>query len=361
MRFSVLHPNDLDAPTERRWLDLLARSNGPKSGFVHPGFAKAVGAGRKDARICLAEDGADLVAVLAIQQTPSRSAMPLGSPITDHLCLIIAPGRDLPLKQMVKALKVDRLDLIHANGSEQRLAPFICETTESLILDLKLHREQLANNNGVAKFPLMRDLGRKRRKLEREKGPVSVEAFSQSTADMHQLLQWKTEQYSRNRIPPILQQIWVSGTLDQLLARPDPDLRLVMFNLRVGETLVAGLIGLQSNSILHAWFPAFDPAYSDHSVGSLIWLDMIDAATRTGLSEIDMGPGEYAYKRATANAKRRLSYGMVGRANPASLWRGGLWQAQSLLSGLPCAGIAGKLRNLPGRTRRWFDLRRGLA
>lgn len=361
MQISVLHPKELDASAQQAWLALLRNTGRPPSGFLHPGFALAVGARREDARICLVEDAGALMGVLTVQRTASRSAMPLGSPITDHMCLIMRDGVDLPFRDMLRALRIDRLDLIHADATDPRLAPYLHETMESLRIDLDLHRATIAENGRVARFPLMRDLGRKRRKLEREIGAVRMQAFDQAPADVRQVLAWKADQYALNRIPPILGREWVMETLERLLERTADDLRLVSFSLKVEDKLVAGLVGLQSSGVLHAWFPAFDTRFADHSVGSLAWLDMIDACSAAGLAEIDMGPGRYPYKLATANGTRALGYGLVGRNNPASVWRAGMWRAETLLGKLPDKGVAGRLRALPGRARRWIDLRRGLA
>ena len=290
--------------------------------------------------------------------------MPIGAPVADCFPWVARCDADWPLTDLAKALKVGRLDLVHARpaslcrgGVDTDPNPVIREVSEAPVLDLVAHRALLENPAKRFRFPLFRDLSRKRRKLEREKGPVEARTLVIDPSGVDRVLAWKAEQYSRTRVPPILGRPWVRGMFTALLEASAPDFRLALCELTVGGKPVAGLLGLQSETVLHAWFPAYDPAYADHSVGSLLWLEMIEAAVASPLREIDMGPGDYPYKRATANSARPLAQGFIGQAGLSSLFRGALWQAERWVASVP----AERVRTLPGRVRRWIDLRRGLG
>jgi CelD/BcsL family acetyltransferase involved in cellulose biosynthesis len=364
MRIRVIHPNELGPPEIAQWQALRGPHPDFANPFFDPRFTKAVGQHRPDARVCVVENASAPVAFVAVQRNSAFSAMPLGVPVADCFPWVARCDADWGLGELPKALKVGRLDLVHArpaslcrDGVDTGRAPVVREVSEAPVMDLTAHRKLLDPSGKPFRFPLFRDLARKRRKLEREHGPVESRHMAIDAAGVARVLAWKAEQYTRTRVPPILARPWVRGMFDALLAASTDTFKLGLCELTVGGKPVAGLLALQSETVLHAWFPAYDPAYAEHSVGSILWLDMIEAAVASPLREIDMGPGDYAYKRATANSARPLAQGFIGRPGPSSLFRGALWQAETWLAGLPVE----RLRSLPGRARRWIDLRRGLG
>jgi CelD/BcsL family acetyltransferase involved in cellulose biosynthesis len=87
--------------------------------------------------------------------------------------------------------------------------------------------------------------------------------------------------------------------------------------LRAGGRPVAIDFGMRSRRTLHSWFPAYDPALSVYSPGTLLSLEVIAAAPALGISTIDLGKGRAFYKQRLANSAISLGEGTV----PAAGWR----------------------------------------
>ena len=124
-----------------------------------------------------------------------------------------------------------------------------------------------------------------------------------------------------------------------------------------GGRLIAGHIALCTPRIAHAWFIAHDERFARSSPGVLLLVDMIDWASRAGVHEIDLGPGESRFKQSFANLNRRTTHGFVGRPSTASLVRAAAYRVRSVAEALPL----GRVSALPGKAMRRLDVIRSLG
>ena len=82
----------------------------------------------------------------------------------------------------------------------------------------------------------------------------------------------------------------------------------------------------------------------------LRWMD----ATR--YSRLDLGPGDYRFKRELANTGVWVTHGFVGGVAPAALVRHAAYSVRRAAEALPL----GKMSELPGKAMRRVDVLRGL-
>src|SRR5262249_19546337 len=75
--------------------------------------------------------------------------------------------------------------------------------------------------------------------------------------------------------------------------------------------LVAGHMGMRSQSIWHYWFPAYDPRTAKYSTGLILLLKMAEHAPQIGIRIIDLGGGMGLYKARLMNASTLLASGRL--------------------------------------------------
>jgi CelD/BcsL family acetyltransferase involved in cellulose biosynthesis len=100
--------------------------------------------------------------------------------------------------------------------------------------------------------------------------------------------------------------------------------------------LAAGHFGLMSGGVLHHWMPVYDLKFAGYSPGSVLWLELARELSATGLTSMDLGVGDYRWKREFANASAPLIAGVAhaptaaGRLNAAAYAAGRRWSVLPL-------------------------------
>jgi CelD/BcsL family acetyltransferase involved in cellulose biosynthesis len=76
---------------------------------------------------------------------------------------------------------------------------------------------------------------------------------------------------------------------------------------------------------------SYAPQFGRYSPGLILYWNMAEAAAGIGITRIDMGGGDYAYKRMLANAATRVASGAVDRiAVVAAAQRWQEWSASRI-------------------------------
>ena len=83
--------------------------------------------------------------------------------------------------------------------------------------------------------------------------------------------------------------------------------------LYAGDTIAAVHIGMRSRSVLHYWFPTYNPDLQKYSPGSIILLRMAEAAATGGITRLDLGHGDERYKLRFQSGEISLASGAVDR------------------------------------------------
>ena len=77
---------------------------------------------------------------------------------------------------------------------------------------------------------------------------------------------------------------------------------------------------MRADSLLHSWFPAYDPALGKYSPGLILLLRMAEHAQANGIRKIDLGKGINEYKQRFMNTSCQLANGSVEL--PSMRWLG---------------------------------------
>jgi CelD/BcsL family acetyltransferase involved in cellulose biosynthesis len=358
MRINCVHPSDFGASEWAQWQALRAANAAYASPYHSPGFIKAVGAARADTRVAVIEDGGQVQGFLPVHRPSPFAAMALGAPISDYQGLICAPGLDLTPTALCTGLKVGRLDFTAVRGDQPFFASGVRGGCEAFVAKLApggatayLAELKRLRNDTVKK------MDRKRRALEREHGSLQFTACDPSSRHFEQLLTWSRARCRRTRQPPVWETQWVVRTLAQIRASTCPDFTPILCTETLGDRLIAAQWLLSSGPVLHTWIIGHDPAFDPYSPGMALTRKVIEWAADQGYSEVDLGLGEYRFKRQLTNMTRTIGYGSVGRLSWSWALRRGAYAARDICETAPLGWVGA----LPRRAMRRLDAHRALG
>ncbi len=361
MTLDVASPCALDPDTVAAWAGLQAARPDLQSPFLSPGWAMAVaraqGPGRT--RVVLAREDGVLAAVLAAG-VGRVTAWPIGAPLCDVQALVCRTGFACDPRDLVRALGVQRYDFTHLVGAGSPLAAGAAGGDVSYVTDLTEGHAAWVASRKASGSSLIKDLGKRRRKLERSFGPVRFTALSRDRADLKTLIAWKRRKFAETRQTDIFATGWTLALIEQLFedsAQPPApgDVRVGLFTLHAGDRLIAAHLHLMSETVIQGWLVAHDAEAEACSPGLLMFGDLLqwmDGRYR----ELDNGPVDYGFKTRLANEQRPIAHGFVAGPTPAGLARGAAWGLRRAAEGLPL----GRASAWPGKAMRRLDLWRTL-
>ena len=359
MDIDVLRPRDLTAGQVDHWRALQSADPSVDSPFLSPLWAQSV------ERVQGGEDPGLRVAVLRSRQGDCGfmavragpfTAMAPGAPMCDYQGLVAEPGVTLDPRRLVRALGVGRFDFSHMLEDQTAFQRFMRGLDRSFLVTVPDGYEAYATERRAAGVGVLKDTDKKRRKVEREIGPSVFTADSRSQEDFDTLIRWKREQLHATGQTDIFAVDWTLNLLRDLFAQRDPEFGGVLYTLHLGGRLATAHLHLHGRSVIHAWMIAHDCELERYSPGLLLFQDILKWMDGTPYNTLDLGPGDYRFKRELANAHRGIAHGFVGVPSPAALMRGAAYSVRAAAEALPL----GAMSELPGKAMRRLDIVRGL-
>jgi CelD/BcsL family acetyltransferase involved in cellulose biosynthesis len=322
MQCAIVHPSELDGSEVARWREFVA---GPAFGspFLAPEFSVVLGTHRPDSRIAVLRDGARIVGFLPYERDPERIGFPIGGGMNDVQALVGEPDLVWDLPDLVRGLGVREWRFDHLLPDQRLFVPFHQSLDRSPVMDLSAGYDAYLEEVREKSSKVLPQVARKRRQLAKEVGPVVTEWRSTRPEDLDQLISWKAAQYERTGARNLFDESWSRDVLREFAGRADGECAGIMSALRAGDHTVALHFGLTRGSVLHWWFPVYDPEFSKYSPGVTLLLDLAAEAPSRGIEVIDLGKGEHGYKLRVANSGYDVANGRV----PA---RGSLYRAAIL-------------------------------
>jgi CelD/BcsL family acetyltransferase involved in cellulose biosynthesis len=356
MQLDVLSPREL-TPEHLDAFARLRRAGALTSPFLTPAWLQALEtAGGPDAGrlkvVALHEGGA--VRGFFAARVRRGVAGPPGAPLCDTQGVVAEGPLDLAPGDLAAALGAARLDFDKLRPGQPAFGPYVRGEAPGFLIDLAGGFDAYAAERRAAGAGILQDIAKKRRKCEREAGPLR---FSPDDPEaLGALLSWKSAQYRATGQPDIFRIPWPKALLQTLLASEDPSCRARLFSLRRGEELIAAHLALEGEGVLHAWFIAHASAFAAYSPGLVLLAEVLRWAAGEGIFEVDLGAGDYRFKRSLSNLTRTLAHGFVGRPSGASLVRAAAYRVRATAEALPL----GPASTLPGKAMRRLDLVRSL-
>ena len=361
MKIDVVRPWELTAFAVERWAALQAADPDLDSPFLSPHWSRAVaraqesGAKDRGLRVVVLGGLADPKGFLAARVGPF-TAMPAGAPMCDYQGLVAEPGLNVDPRAIVASLGVGRLDFSHMLESQALFAPMARGRSDSHVIDVSGGYAAYETERRAAGVSTLKDADKKRRKIERDIGPLTFTAFSRSKADFDQLIAWKKAQWRATGQTDVFAAGWPLALVRNMFASRDPDFGGILSTLHVGDRLAAAQLNLRGGRNIHSWIIGHDHGFERYSPGILLFQDILRWMDDAPYSRLDLGPGDYRFKRELSNVRVGVAHGFVGAPSAASLMRETAYAVRRAAEALPL----GRVSELPGKAMRRLDLMRGL-
>ncbi len=323
VRASIARPGELGGPELDAWRAMQAALPELGNAFLAPAFARAVDRVRADVRVGVLSDGADLVGFLPFHRGPMRRGRALGTGFVDRQALV-AGGPLGPLgitpPDVIRACGLDVWEFDHLVAAERwPLGAPGAHRLASPVMDLAAGFGAYLDGRRTVAGGTIASVLRKRRKLQREHGPVQVVVGADDHGALALLERWKSAQYRRTARRDRFAQPWLAALVDDLFSTDEPGCCGMLSLLLAGDRPVAGVFGLYGDGTLSSWFPAYDPAYAAYSPGMVLFLGLAEAAAGAGIDRIDLGKGDEAYKAVLADASVEVAEGTVERRSASAM------------------------------------------
>lgn len=222
--------------------------------------------------------------------------MPAGAPMADYRAIAGEPGLVMDPLALVRALGVARFDFSQILKGQSAFAPYMRGAETSWIVDVSggYHAYEAAIRE---RGSVLKDIDRKRRKIEREIGACQFTAMSPSSTDFQTLIALKRTQLKQTNQPDIFAAGWTMNLIQALFELRDLDFGGALFTLRTGDRLAAVHFHLRSGTTVQGWLIAHAPEFERYSPGLLLFQDILKWMAGGSYSRQDLGCGDYRIKR----------------------------------------------------------------
>lgn len=315
-------PTELGMPELRAWRTVQAAEPDLSNPFLAPEFALAVGAARPGARVAVRRGAAGPDAFFAFELAGDGIVRRIGSGLSDQQAVVCRSHepwdlRDLLARVGAYAVRLENVPVDRLPPSARRVVRYA-----SPVMDLSEGYEAYAASRRAVSRSMMSTAMRKKRKLEREVGPIRFEFDARDPLALHTVMRWKSGQYARLGEWDRFAAPDVVETVERLADSRAPGCTGTLSLLWAGDTLAAAHFGPRSERILCSWFPTYNPDLARYSPGLLLHLMMAEAAAARGIATFDLGRGDHGYKTLLASHEPQLARAAVFRRNPAGLAHG---------------------------------------
>lgn len=351
MTTRIVKPEQLTRDELRVWTGMLPANPMLNSPFFLPEFTLATSAAHSGVRVIIEEQDGLPVAFLPYQTDQKGIPVAVGGSLNDFQGIICESGCHCSLIEMLERARIGRFRCHKLLDWRNDLGDFVLCRNSSPFVNLTNGFQSWKSELQSHGSEQLKQIARKERKLVRECGAIRFDFRTTNPNVLKTLIQWKREQYHRTQEVDIFSYDWTAKLLTSLLASPeDSPLQPVLSAMYAGNKLVAAHYGLISNTVVHSWFPAYDPEYGKYSPGKLLLCRILEESAGQGVVRFDFGAGDESYKYSFANDSVDICRTVVDR-NAVRRWLGTRWfRARMAIKTSPlgpmCRDLRGRLRGM---------------
>lgn len=345
----VKSPSELTDSEMVAWRSIVAEDSRFHSPFFHPEYIRAMSQVRPQVEVAVLSCDGRPQGFLPYERH-GKSALPLGIKLADFQGLVCTNECEWESHALLRSAGLTACEFDHLVLENSPFSDSVVRVDDSPYMDLSqgyAHYLRTMKDNGST---LISQVQRKRRKLEREVGPIEFNWNDSDRTAWEQMLTWKSDQRARTRTLNILAFPWVQSFLQGVSSIDEFGLQGMVSTLRANGKVIAVHQGMQTEHRLHYWFPTFDPELSRYSPGLVLLLTIAEQAVERGIQRIDLGKGDDAYKASFASGAERLGTATCDLWTPRQLAKSWWIKLQSWIRGSRLKSTA----QLPKRIiRRW--------
>jgi len=243
-------------------------------------FLDAVARVRKDVRVACMRDAGGPAAFLPLHCNGFGHARPLAGPLGDHHGLILRPGARIDLADVLRRAGAGVYDFHGALGSQAAFRRCALETDGSWVIDLARGYDAFIETRAGVEPKAFRNIRSRQRKIEAEGSVFRLHDHRPGVFET--ALAWKSAQYRASRHFDVFSVDWTKNLLRTLVDAPAPGCAGIVSSLEIGGELAAVHVGMRSDTVLHYWFPVYDPKHARFGPGLALLLDLSGDGRRRG-------------------------------------------------------------------------------
>jgi CelD/BcsL family acetyltransferase involved in cellulose biosynthesis len=331
-----------------RWQQLRQGVTALSSPFFSPAFTSIVAQARPEVYVAELETDEQALGFFPFERGRLGRGLPVGSILSDFHGAIVPLEASFDARQLIRACGLKTWEFHNLICDQPAFVPFHHNRDDSWLVDLSHGGESYMRELEEGHRATLARVRRKARALERSHGAIRLVVHSGDPADLETLFRWKSDQYARTGAVEILKLDWVRQVLHATQQAQAPDYAGVLTLLYAGERPVAAHLGMRSGPVLHSWFQAYDPELGSASPGLILLLELLGCAEAEGITRVDLGVGDYPFKKLFANGSTAVAVGSVERVSIAA---GAARARRTTRSVVRRTRIAPKLRNAARRLR----------
>ncbi|WP_425618578.1 GNAT family N-acetyltransferase [Anatilimnocola sp. NA78] len=310
LKVRVVPGRELSADLCAHWSQIQSSNPTLGSPYFCPEFTQTVAAVRTDVEVAVLERDNQIVGFFPYQRGRWANAQPVAGRLTDFHGLIVGPDFACDPIQLLHQCGLSSWRFDHLIESQTYFQPFMWTHGLSPYIDLSAgFSDYLAERRQRnSELPM---IARKLRKLEREVGPVRFEWHSTSAENLQTLFQWKSAQFARTGLRDLLSFAWIRDFFAKLLEQNGTEFAGLFSCLHAGDQLLAAHVGMRSRNVMHWWLPSFNRDFVRYSPGLALIYRFAQQASEHGITRIDLGQGDEAFKFRLGSAADPVAEGSV--------------------------------------------------
>lgn len=310
MNVRVVKPPELAPDDIERWKEFQRQDSVLGSPFFCTGYIQAVSDVQPGVRVGIIERDGDIVGYFPFQRAARNIAHPVGLRLCDFSGPILRNTDPWDPESAVRSCGLSGWHFQNIVRSET-MRRYEWTHLESPYLDLTGGFEQYRLERTGAGSAIFQEVARKSRKLQREVGPLRFEFHTNDESVFDLLLKWKADQRAQTKTFNMLSMNWAQALLRRIRAIQTNEFAGVLSALYAGDQLAAVHMGMRSRNVLHYWIPTYSSALGKYSPGSILLLEVARAASGIGVTRLDLGTGDEAYKARFKSGALTLGFGSV--------------------------------------------------
>lgn len=321
MNVELFAAAELPPKYRERWRELHGSNPDLRSPYFHPEFTAAVARAHDDVEIAVVERSGEPVAFFPFQRGRFGVGRPVGGRLSDYHGVIMVPYAKLDARRLMRACKLTVWPFDHALASQELFRPFAEIKSESPTMDLRGGFEAYLEGKKKSGASRISQMQRKGRKLAREVGPVRLEVQVDDPAALDQVIRWKSEQCRRTGVYDFFSDERAVRLVRDIAQTKVDGFEGLVSVLYVGDAIAAAHMGMRTEDVLHWWFPGYEHSLSQYSPGGILLLELAKAMADLGISTLDLGKGDDAYKPSFMTGAVPLIEGAVDVPSAAAFIR----------------------------------------
>ena len=311
MKVTLVPVREIGSDVVAAWIRLQAGNPNLASPYFHPDFTRSIAAVRSDVEVAVVEADQAIVALFPFQREQESHARPVGGILSDYQGLICIPDFQFSPTELLRRCRLEAWEFDHLVASQSSLTPFHWSTDASPQIDVSKGYEAYIHERRAAGSQQIKQINNLVRRIEREVGALRFISASTDTEALNDVLEWKSDQYRSSDNTDLFAPGWIREAIYKIWEHRADGFSGALSLLYAGDRLIAGHVGMRSQSVWHYWFPAYDSRMAKYSPGLILLLKMAEHAPQSGIGIIDLGKGMNLYKARLMNASTVLASGRL--------------------------------------------------